>query len=586
MYVANEKITEQEAIFECIDVMQRNQNAKQERESRNRAIQELLDSGFTVGTVEAPRFIGSKLLYQTIWRTVQRTKSLDFEIHGAGVEEGLERLVEIGVGTTLQLGGYQSILRDKMGAFLSMYTFGDSMIHLGINPNKKAKSILQFLNISQSNIYVDSYATTMRSGGNGRSVKKMAIIFSFDYKTVCKMYPDFKKNGGTPGLIPRDLAEYRELERNEQQTANLKDITEICHFYDLETKTYVCFGGGNMTPITFQHGDDYAYILREEPYIPVVNFMCIPSSQGFWNRGLGDLLYDYAVIRRKLFNGGILTATENVAPYSMLSLPKGKQQEFFKNLEKATQDRAQGKQAFVPVEYDLAGAANQVASSPLSTFGDINAAMAILGELDNELRKCGINLHEIAEMGASPTATQIIQEEETSNAFVKQTMEYNATETEFLMNFVMDSMAEFIPKSNDYPIWATTKIRFEDVEFKPKGLTLGMVADELKKNEYFVKINSRTGNIPSGIYKMAKLRQAIAVAPQGSQAQLKLAYQMALLNDQDIKEEDFGLAPQQGVQPQGEAPMGAPTDEVGAPVLAQTERRMIGGNLTEALPAI
>ena len=573
---------------DCVLLINKNMTAKELQEGKNRAIQDLFESGFQISSGEAPRFVGSKMIYQALWRTVQRTKMLDTEVQGVGADEAMRTLVNRGLDTVLDMGNFKRMLRDKNGLFDTMYTYGDSFMMIGLNPDKKSEAVLQFNIISNSNIYVDSYATAMRSGGTGRNVRQMAVIFSYSKRQYKRLYKDsIKKNPElefATGQIPRDISEYRELERDEIQSSELDDIIEVCHYYDLDSETYTIFAGTQMIEISHFEGEEYPFFVRGEAYIPVIHFYCIPSKKGFYNHGLGDLLYDYAVLSRKLINMTALHATENGAAVTVVNLPSGRAEDFMNDIENATLQRAQGKQALIPVEYD-ATSGNAVSVQSLITNSNFDEIQGLLTIIDGELKKMGINLQEIAAEG-TPTATQIIQEEETSSAFVKQTMEYNASECQEIIDITIDVAKEYISKKNQTPVWMPARVKVKlpeqdgggTEEIESPDATLGDFIEVLKSREWYVTVNARSGAIPSRVVEQSKVVRMLQATPPGTPAHFKLLQKFSSLNDNEFSIEDFQMA--------GQSPQAPGTDSLGSGVPADTERMKVSANLSESEPAI
>jgi hypothetical protein len=181
--------------------------------------------------------------------------------------------------------------------------------------------------------------------------------------------------------------------------------------------------------------------------------------------------------------------------------------------------------------------------------------------LDRELQRMGIFLDE-ADRSGNPTATQVLAEEESSNSFVKQIMEYNASESRFAVDATMDIIEETIKKTDKTSLDLTTEVKLsEEITMRPDGITLGMVKDELSKHHYFTKINARTGAIPSNVLLQTQVSRVLQMTPPGTQAYYSLMKQMSDLNDRDIKIEDFMPQQQEIPQEGGEVPeQGMPSE--------------------------
>ena len=580
MYYHNDKNS---PIENALRLINDNYEAKVERDGKNDKIQKLFEKGFEVKEPNGPRKISSKMLYQAFWKMLSRMKPLDFIIHGTGRSMNVEKVVTDGVATVMDRGGYATTLRDKNGAFQNLLMYGDAFFMVGTNPKPNTNIPMMFNPISNSSVYFDKYCTGIRSGGWGKSATKAAAIFSFSKSAAYQLFPKLKKKKVT-GRVDRTLAYYKETERTYEQTAEAESddgFVEVCYFYDIAKKQFCVFAGKESEILISAKGENYPFMYNEEPFIPIVQMMCMPSVTGFYNHGIGDMIFDLAVLSRRLMNMEIAHVEDNTYPIELLNVPQGESAKFINRLASAYEMRASGKKAFVPIEYS-AGSSNQVSSQTLITQNLTNEWMMLFDKLDNELRRMGINLDD-AGHGEAVTATQVLAEEENQNAFIKQVMENNASETKFCVNLTMEMIAEFVSPMDDTPLNLTTMIQADEEGAEPlrmDKITLGQVANELREHNYFCKVNSRSGAIPSNAFKQAQAMRGLQMAQPGSMAQVKLIGQLAELNDIDLRGEDF-VAQQQEQQPQNI------TEEIPEePQVAQTERIAINSRSGEATPAI
>ena len=563
--------TTDQAVKDAIQVMTDNYTVRNQRDSEIDAIQALLSEAFIIADPKGTRRLSSQRLYQAIWRTASRMKPLDFVLHGDSMgrdytlHSAIKNVVSNGVATIMDKGGYDSALRDKNGAFFDVLLYGDGLIQIGTDDNDDIP--ISFSNMSLKNVYTDNYATGIRMAGKGRSAQKMVIVYSYSLTEYERLYPEMKGKVEV-GRIDRPQ-NMKDQQRTFNQEQLLDEVVEEAHFYDLSTKTYCVFAGGRHSIRIKLKGENYPFVKNNKPYIPILQFICIPSSEGFWNYGIGHLLYKLAIVSRQLMNLEVNHISDNVLPIELISLPQGQAANFFNRLKAANKMRANGQKGYVPMERSANDPnGSSITSQTLITQNLFNEWQAIYDRLDQEIRRCGINIDEL-DVGGTKTATEILALEENANAFVKQIMEWNASETQEAVEITMDMITEFISDKNKTPVNLKTKIDLGNGEQRPEGITLGMVSEELKSRNYFVEVNARTGAIPSGALQMNKLSMMMPLAQPGSPAQVKMIEQMARLQGVDIPGSEF-VAQMGGMGGAVEAPEGT--------AMAETERANIRPN--------
>lgn len=542
------------AVLGALYTISNGRDVKIRRDSKNFLIQQLFEQGFEIRTPTSPRRITSKLLQQAIWRTADRMKPMDFEIYGTGRPEVNRRIVTAGVTTVMDKGNYTRSLRDKEGAFQKMLMWGDGFVHFGANPDPNASFPLYYSSISNSNIYVDTYATGMRTGGLGRQVRKCVIIFSMSWATFCQMNPKGKKVAA-PGRIPRDVGLLKELERSYLQTNKDYDVIEVAYGYDLDNMSFVSFAGPTCAVLSEAKGKNYAFTKgdNKDPYIPVLQFSAIPSTDGFYNHGLGDMLFDIAMFSSQLRNMGYNHIADNTDPFTLLSVPKDEVAKFFNSMRAAGEMRAAGKRPIIPMEYDPSNpGAGRIGMEALTTQNMENELISMLGELDKEILRLGINLDDTS-YGEGVTKYQIVAEQENQDKFVQQMQEYNASEYQFAVDTAMDSIVKLVSSRDSTYLNLTEVLEGPDgQEIPTDAITLGAVRDELKKYNYFSVVDARSGAQPSNTLEQARIEKLLAVAIPGSAAQSKLLATYAGLNGSSLGLKDF--MPQQTPQAPGQPP--------------------------------
>jgi len=595
----NKIVKPEDAARQAIKLIQLSRQDKVRRDSQNLVLQRLFERGFEINPYgKGAAKITSKMLQQVLWKCMNRRKPLDVNIFGTNRPVVIERLVTDGVATVMRRGSYDETLSGKGGLFQKSFMWGDGWAMFGKNHEngvKKQGVPIIFMPISNSNIYFDPYSTKMR-GAWGQSVRQCVVIFSYSWERACSLYPDLKKKKGAPGRIPRDLTYLKELERTFLQTTQIKatDLIEVGHFWDLDQKIHCEFAGPTLTPLEFYQGKEYPYYLHDEAFIPVIHDLCQPSSEGMYNHGIFDMVFDLAVISAQLMNMAVGHAEDNVYPITIINAPQAEASKFMNKLRVAHEMRQAGKKGYVVSQYGAGNTPNPVTASSLTTQSLWQEWQNIYETITREVARLGINLDEIDRgNNGQVTASQIMAEEESASAFIKQIGEYNANEAEFAVNITMQMIAENIDDDDDTPLDLTTSYSLNNddaqqlanatgknfkpllgpVKVKGKDITLGMIAQELRRYNYFCKANKRSGVVFSQIYKQAQAKAVLQYAPPGSKAYTGSAAVIAQANDMDYNEDDFGM-------PQAQAPVpGQPTTP------SETDRNAVNPNAKEPIMA-
>ncbi len=495
-------------------VMQLSYTDKYTQDSTNESINAVYRGASTVLQPKSPNYIGPKKLYQSIWKTANRTKPLDFEMHGTAVnddqtiDETTEQIVTEGFATVLKRGNYDATFRDKGGMGYNLLMYGDAFRMIGKRGEKGFP--VEFINITNNNLYVSVQSTGFRRGN--KPVTEAVAVFSGTKDEFLALFPSMKRfSDQIYGTIPREQIEIKDLDQTTTQVFNggsgENNIVEWAYYFNRIKKIYTLFVGGNCLVVEEKTGDKYPYVFtdaegREQTYIPISHYICVPSAEGFYNIGLGALLYDLAIADAETLNDMIGSIKENTYPLTFANVPEALVESFGQLLEMGYRMRKAGQRAIVPLPQGPGGT-SYTPAQPLQNAGDMNGATLLRNAYDLEFKRIGVHLDEPE--AADATATQTLRDEQNANAFVQNFMEYNASETEFELYVVLDLLKKLVKKGDKTPL--NIRAAIEGTEYR--GFTLGQLKDEVTKFHYFFDVDSRSGAIPSSTVKRAKLTSAL-----------------------------------------------------------------------------
>jgi hypothetical protein len=160
--------------------------------------------------------------------------------------------------------------------------------------------------------------------------------------------------------------------------------------------------------------------------------------------------------------------------------------------------------------------------------------------LDTQLKRWGIHI-DAFNSPASKTATQIIAETEVADSFIAQIQENNADEYEFLYEVCLDLIKRYGSTKSKCLINTKSKVYYDEVdeEIELPGITVGMIVEQLKNNDFYVNANRRSGVIPSNVVEMARVSRQMTVTPPGTVAFNRLWAQMAAINGHELNIKDL-----------------------------------------------
>lgn len=481
-------------------------NQKSDRDLKNEMIRELFAEAFEVDDATGTKKIGSKVLQQCLWRVMSKIKFLNFRIHITGESEDTERFATEGIRTIADRGNLIKCFRDKGGIFLNSFLYGDGYLMMG--KAKNDKNPISFRVLNNEDVYVDNYAMGIRGT---RPARKLCVIFGFSKEEAYAEWPELEE-AGVFGRIP---GTYQDEEKDKNK--NREDVLEVCWAWDLNKKCHIIFAGSEAYELERYEEEEYPSIKNGEPFIPVFQFSCMPSADGFTNHGISDMIFQLAVVTRKLLNLEVGHLEENVYPVTLINAPQSRVDELVEKMAMAYKARAVGKKPFVAMEFDPNGGSQQIGTQSLTTQGLFNEWSAVWDRLSREFSRLGINIDDI-ERGSGYTRGQIIAEEQASNAFVLQMMEYNASETQELIECIIEAIKEYVTVKNKTPLNLTTRVMLEDGTSArlDTDITMGMLAKTLKDNNCFVITDSRTGAIPSDLMRSIQMEQQLSITQPGT----------------------------------------------------------------------
>jgi hypothetical protein len=235
-----------------------------------------------------------------------------------------------------------------------------------------------------------------------------------------------------------------------------------------------------------------------------------------------------------MLNLELAHAEKMVYPLTVFQTPAGKADELIHKMAMAYKARDAGKDPFIAMDFG-ANSGNAMQTAPLVAQNLFNEWQAVWQTLGKELARLGVYIDDV-DRGSGYTATQVYAEEDASSAFTKDIGEFNASETQELIECAVELIKDTVSETNKTKINMKTQLTNEDGSKTKLPTTLGNLVTELKQGDYFVEVNSKTGSIPSNTMKLAHIERKISMTQPGTPEMAMLYKEHSAILGVDLKE--------------------------------------------------
>ena len=560
---------EDEAVKGALLLIGLNNSDKSKRDNQNIQINEILKEASEVTEPTLPRFIGAKRLKQAKSKTIERIQPLSWTLQGDGATEEEEILVTKAVKEALHRGGYDSTFTAKGGIIDKIITYGNGYRMIVQRDKKKTAFPVGFKMIDSNNLWMTVGATSFRNGN--KNVTQIVALFRGTMREFNEQFPEYE-DMVTPGYIPRAFS-YKDLDQTSTQhfqsayaagtDAGDDDGQEIewAYYFDIYEKCYVLFAGAELTVLEKKEGKEYPYKFKnlegkEECYIPVMNYICIPAEEGIYDVGIIALLFDMGIVFRQSMNWDIGRTRENAYPHTYVSIPQGQESQFFNLVDSANQMRAAGQTAYIPFTFNPNNPGQVASATPILNGGDPNAGAVLRSTIDDEFRKCGVYLDE--PVNGQVTATQI--EYNASNALTlpKAIMKYNHHEIEFELMVALDMLKNQIKKDDPTPLILETTVDLPDGTRSIRGIpfSLGWLKEQLMARQWRPQVDPNSGAVTNDVMLLTLYQKMLPTMDPASPEYAAINKKIALLTGTSVPKTNpaEGMLAADAAQPGGEPP--------------------------------
>lgn len=496
-------------------------------------------------TTEEDFQVRSKLLFQSQKKIVQNMKRPARRFVSDGLNNFQLGIVRDAVDTIQDKGGLNFALTEGWGVFNRFTSLGNSWIRLSYGKDEELEeSPIKYTIGNLMSVYIDPFAKYMRTPNGQAAAGEALVVEEMSYDQAKSLFPNKKFYAGK---LPLGREEFLEITKtNQERTEMQEDVVEVGYYYNIVGKKayYGVFVGAAATVVDEAEGDNYPFFHDQKPFIPLINFKCFPVERGFYSQGLWALLYDYALVQKKLRNNALLHVEDNVNPLVFMSI-QGKASAITNQALQAREARKMGEKAFIINELDsLGGSSNLAKLEQLNTPPLTGEYERILNDLTVEIKRMGINLDEL-DRPASQKATTTLAEEAAKTAFIEDIIENNLEAFKELDEFTMSMMLESIPTDSEMGV--ITKARGQNGE----KIVMGDIVDALGIHEVQVDVESRTGSYKTPAFEVMANQEALQLAA-GTPLQAQLIAKGLQMRGIDATEDDLVAQLQQAQQLEGE----------------------------------
>jgi hypothetical protein len=505
---------------------------KDEKEAICERVREQYESQFNANRRVGQRYIDGFLMFQVLERVTQPMKlpSATVRVPGAGA------ILESAVNDTLKQAVRETMLQDcflnsKLGAGKRFLLYGDAFIRSGIKEGAGFPTI--FENASITDVYIDPYAIDMSSPTSLRDADEWAIKYTYSWDDVVEQF-EGAEEGAMPGTLPfgidddDDNDEYSDEQKHE---INERE-TEVLYYRNKSLDVSYCFIGAN------------AYMVENKRELNLFHLKCFESQEGFYNRGIGELFYKLHETYREVMNKALSAVDDILSPIYVMSGASRRQNDIQDKVAKAVIDKAKGGKGIVFLDDTMDG---QVRVERLIGDSIPNELERIYAQLDKEVKRIGINIDDIFfEKNQTLGQTQIA--EANANAFIEQRIDINTGEFRRIYTSILEDIREYVTENDETPI----EISNTELLAQSTGdtiPTLGTIAKILKKYDFYVEVDLKSGSFPSKLTQLqnnAEILQNIALIAPGSKAHMRELKEFARLRGRIVSDDEI-QAPQ--VQP-------------------------------------
>lgn len=470
------------------------------------------------------------LLSDIVYRAIDQYQLAPYQLIIPGATDVQEQIVRDAIAQQKIVSGLVSSLRDDPKGALSQLLLGNCLLTWGAGSKEDRKKgiAIKFRANRISQAFFTPSATKIRMPNGDYDATEGLIIAEFPKGEVDAMYPKAKE--ASSGRLP--LISDDELQ-DENESLKLKDkVTQVGHYYNVEKGIYYIIVGASATVVEAYSDEDkrlpkYQWKLDGMNYIPASLLVCFPQLGQLYAKGL---YHRFAKIARNDARRRIMAhkyVERNIYPDKFIVMDDENFATFEQQLWEVNRIRAQGEDAYVRINPGEEIKTGDLRGVPLSNEFERMKA----DDLD-QVSQGGIAIRDV-DRPVSESATATAAEEIAKTRLGAYITKINASESVFLTRIILDFIKRYIASDNETPVATEAKapalmdtgngmMEVPGEEVRMNKITLGAVADFLRKNPVFIKEDlSQYEGIGLELARLQAAMQLAMGTPHGARLQQK-----------------------------------------------------------------
>jgi len=494
--------------------------------------------------------------------STRKKKELEEQLANSLYNDYIHKISRVFIDDILNDAGFSEAFTDKYGIRKERAVKGDSYAYVSNDSGK-----LRIETLKLDNLKVRKSATSFQQVL--KEHKELVLVFDVDdYDDFIERFPDNEKAKNLEwGMLPQysGRTDMRMTRSNQEGARKGQYAAYLCWKKGKERVIY--YGGLKAEIFKDYEGKEYPFRDNDdEATCPLFHYYFQTTNEGFYNNGLGDILYQVNSLQGFNDNNKILIARRASMVYNILQANPDKQDDIEQMIIDMRIQESNGQIPFGVYDSDEPLQQTQLGGGS----GGINDTSVLDGIIQTETTAAGVNLQGVgAEKGKPLGSFQL--ELQNAVAQAEKVGSDNAEEFKRMLEYVYELAIATTSEADDTPLnikeVETTipipEFNTEVTERINTKMTRGLAIKFLKLMKPFFSVEPMSGAKSNPVLELAMLERDLSIL-QGTPY-------MSQVLDKIAKQRGYTMSNtgQTGQENQPEQETEAVRPEVSPPVLSQ-----------------